>query len=127
MTFLYWHGEDRDVLMLLRMSVLTGERANYSQIMTKRSLPFHSIYDYLALLKAFNIKPLFFINDLIDKLSSHQPSHMHNIHYLIIQKLKNFICTYSHIWNSLPSSLKNCTSKFTFKKQIKIHLLASQS
>ena len=31
------------------------------------------------------------------------------------------------IWNSLQNSLKNCTSKFTFKKQIKSHLLASQS
>ena len=31
------------------------------------------------------------------------------------------------IWNSLPSSLKNCTSNFTFKKQMKSHLLASQS
>ena len=29
------------------------------------------------------------------------------------------------IWNSLPNSLKNCTSKFTFKKQIKSHLLSS--
>ena len=26
---LYWHGEDREVLMLLRMSVLTGEHVNY--------------------------------------------------------------------------------------------------
>ena len=28
----YWHGEDRDVLMLLRLSVLTGKHVNYSQI-----------------------------------------------------------------------------------------------
>ena len=31
------------------------------------------------------------------------------------------------IWNSLPSSLKKCTTKFTFKKQIKSHLFVSQS
>ena len=30
----YWHGVDRDELMLLRLSVLTGEHANYSQIKT---------------------------------------------------------------------------------------------
>ena len=29
------------------------------------------------------------------------------------------------IRNSLPKLLKNCTSKFTLKKQIKSHLLAS--
>ena len=31
---LYWHGEELDVLMLLRLSVLAGEHANYSQIIT---------------------------------------------------------------------------------------------
>ena len=29
-----WHGEDPDLRMLLRLSVLTGEHANYSQIIT---------------------------------------------------------------------------------------------
>ena len=33
---LVW-GEDRVLLMLLRLSVLTGEHVNYSQIITKRS------------------------------------------------------------------------------------------
>ena len=28
----YWHGEDRDLRMLLRLSALTGEHANYLQI-----------------------------------------------------------------------------------------------
>ena len=37
---LYWRGEDRDVRMLLRLSVLTGEHVNYSHIITKRSSPF---------------------------------------------------------------------------------------
>ena len=30
----YWHGEDWDVRMLLRLSALTGEHANYSHIKT---------------------------------------------------------------------------------------------
>ena len=40
------------------------------------------------------------------------------LHFLIIQKLKNvfFLSQVIPIWNSLPSSLKNCTSKFTLKK-----------
>ena len=38
------------------------------------------------------------------------------LHFLTFQKLKNVIPK----WNSLPNSLKNCTSKFTFKRQIKI-------
>ena len=33
----YWHGEDRDVLMLLRLSALKEEHVNYSQIITKIS------------------------------------------------------------------------------------------
>ena len=35
---LYWHGEDREVQMLLRLSALTGEHVNYSQIITRSSL-----------------------------------------------------------------------------------------
>ena len=34
LTYALLHGEDRDVLMLLRLSVLTGVHANYSQITT---------------------------------------------------------------------------------------------
>ena len=34
----YWHGEHRDVRMLLRLSVLPGEHSNYSQIITKEHL-----------------------------------------------------------------------------------------
>ena len=49
----YWHEEDRDVLMLQRLSVLTGEHANYSDY-SHTILTFHSVYDYFALLKAFN-------------------------------------------------------------------------
>ena len=41
-----------------------------------RILTFHSIYDYLALLKAFNTNTLNYHQYFKDKLSSHQPSHM---------------------------------------------------
>ena len=37
------HGEDRDVLMLQRLSVLTGEHVNYSQIITVESSLFNQI------------------------------------------------------------------------------------
>ena len=43
-----------------------------------RIFTFHSIYDYFALLKAFNTNTLHFHQYFKDKLSSHQPSHMHN-------------------------------------------------
>ena len=43
-----------------------------------RILTFHSIYDYFALLKAFNTNTLYYHQYFKDKLSSHQPSHMHN-------------------------------------------------
>ena len=103
-----------------------------------RILTFHSIYDYSALLKAFSTNTINFHQYFKDKLSSHQPSHMHNTRHrtnsnfntpsLIIQKLKNcYLYQVIPIWNSLPDSLKNCTSKFTLKKQIISHILASQS
>ena len=37
LTYSYWHGEDRDVRMLLRLSVVTGEHTNYLQIITMGS------------------------------------------------------------------------------------------
>ena len=134
---LYWHGEDWDVLMQLRLGVLTGEHVNYSQIITKRS-SLHSIYDYFALLKVFNTNSLNFHQYLTDKLSSHQPSHMHNTGHRTNSNFNTPLFNHSKtqkcylyqvipIWNSLPNLLKNCISKFTFWKQIKRHLLASQS
>ena len=39
---------------------------------------FHSIYDYFALLKAFNTNTLNCNQYFKDKLYFHQPSHMHN-------------------------------------------------
>ena len=101
-------------------------------------LTFHSIYDYFALLKAFNRNTLNYHQYFKDKLSSHQPSHMHNTRHRTNSNFntplfnqskpqKCYLYRVIPIWNSLPNSLKNCTSKFTFKKQIKSHLLASQS
>ena len=98
----------------------------------------HSIYDYFALLKAFNTNTRNFHQYFKDKLSSHQQSHMHNTRHGTNSNLntslfnhsksaKCYLCQVILIWNSLPKLLKNCTSKFTFKKQIKSHLLASQS
>ena len=92
-----------------------------------RILIFHPIYDYFALLKAFNTNTLNFHQYFKDKLSSDQPSHMHNtrhrtnnnfnvplFHHSKTQKC--YLYQVIPIWNSLPNSLKNCTSKFTFKK-----------
>ena len=101
-------------------------------------LTFHSIYDYFALLKAFNTNTLNFHQYFKDKLSSHQPSHMHNSGHKTNSNFNTPLFNHSKtqncylyqvipIRNSLPKLLKNCTSKFTFKKQIKSHLLASQS
>ena len=44
----------------------------------QKFLTFHSIYDYFAVLKAFNTNTLNFDQYFKNKLSSHQPSHMHN-------------------------------------------------
>ena len=43
-----------------------------------RILTFYSIYDFFALLKAFNTNTLNYHQYFKYKLSSHQPSHMHN-------------------------------------------------
>ena len=102
-------------------------------------LTFHWIYDYFAVLKTFNTNTLTFPQYFNDKLSSLQPSHMYNTRHRINSNFNTPLFNHSTqkcylyqvipIWNSLyiPSSLKNCTSKFTFKKQIKSHHLASQS
>ena len=100
----------------------------------QKILTFHSIYDYFALLKAFNTNTPNFHPYFKDKLSSHQPSHMHNTRHRTNSNFNTPLCNHSKtqkcclyqvipIWNSLPKLLKNCTSKFTFPKQIKSHLL----
>ena len=135
---LYWHEEDREVLMLLRLSVLTGEHVNYFPDYNQKILTFHSLYDYFALLKAFKTYTLNFHQYFKDKLSSHQPSHMHNARHRTNSNFNTKLFNHSKtpkcylyqvisIWNSLPKLLKKWTSKFTLQKQIKSHLLASQS
>ena len=92
-----------------------------------RILTFHSIYYYFALLKAFNTNTLNYSQYFKDKLSSHQPSHMHNTRHrtnsnFIIPRFnhsktqKCYLDQVIPIWSSLPNLLINCTSKFTFKK-----------
>ena len=99
-----------------------------------RILTFHSISDYFALLQAFNTNTINYHQYFKDKLSSHQPSHMHNTRHRTNSNFntprfnhsktqKCYLYQVIPIWNSLPNSLKNCTSKFTFKKQIKCRLL----
>ena len=82
----------------------------------QRILTFHSIYDYFALLMDFNTNALNFHQYFKDKLSSHQPYHMHTRHrtnsnfntppfnHPKIQKC--YLYQVIPIWNSLPSSLK---------------------
>ena len=94
-----------------------------------RILTFHSIYDYFSLLKAFNTNTLNYHQYFKDKLSSQQPSHMHNTRHRTNNNFNTKLFNHSKtekchlyqvipIWNSLPNSLKNCTSKFTFKNKL---------
>ena len=57
---LYWHGEDRDVLMLLRFECAHRRACKLLTDYNQRILIFHSIEDYSALLKAFNTNTLNF-------------------------------------------------------------------
>ena len=104
----------------------------------QKILSFHSIYDYFALLKVFNTNTHNFHKYFKDKLSSHQLSHIHNTRHRTNSNFNTALFNHSktqkyhlfqliHIWKSIPKLLKNCTFKFTFKKQIKSYLLASQS
>ena len=73
----YWHGEDLDILMLLRL--WAHRRAckllsDYNQ----RIPTFHSIYDYFAVLKALDTNAFNLHQYFKEKSSSHPPSHMHN-------------------------------------------------
>ena len=89
-------------------------------------LTFHSIYDFFALLKAFNTSSPNFRQYFKDKLSSHQSSHMHNIRDRInnnfntplfshLKTQKCYLYQVIPIWNNLPELLINCTSKFTLE------------
>ena len=80
----------------------------------QKILTFHSIYDYFALLKAFNTNTLNFHQYFTDKLSSHQPSHMHNTRHRTNSNFNTPLLNHSKtpkcylyqvitIWNSLPN------------------------
>ena len=107
---LYWHGDDQDVLILLRLSVLLGEHANYSQII-KKILTIHSIYDYFPLLKTFNANTLNVHRYFKDKLFSYQQSHMYNTKYRTSSNIYSTFYTFKYwkivlhqvipMWNSL--------------------------
>ena len=58
------------------------------------TFPFYS-YDYFALLQAFNTNTLNFHQYLKDKLSSYQPSHIHNTRHRTHNKL-----ILHYLWNS---------------------------
>ena len=83
----------------------------------KKILAFHSISDYFSLLKAFNTNTLNFHQYFKDKLSSHQPSHMHNTRHKTNSNFdtplfnhakteKCYLYQVIPIWNSLPNYLK---------------------
>ena len=88
-------------------------------------LIFHSIYDYFALLKTFNTNTLIFINiskinylliiHLICTTPDTEQIVILILHYLVIQKLKNLICT-KIIWNF------NMELELYYKVRIKIAL-----
>ena len=82
----------------------------------QKILTFHLIYDYFALLKAFNTNTLNFHQYFKDKLSSHQPSHMHNTRHRTNNNFntplfnqsktqKCYLYQVIPIWNSLPKLL----------------------
>ena len=77
-------------------------------------LTFHSIYDYFVLLNAFNTHTLNFHQYFKDKLSSHQPSHMHNTRHRTNSNFNTPLFNHAKlkkcnlyqlipIWNSLPN------------------------
>ena len=133
---IYWHGEDLDLLMLLRLTVLTLGHSNYTEIITKRSPLFNQFIITLIYKRLLTQIPLIFINIsktnylLINHIICTTPD-AEKIVILILQFLIVIEKLYNVIWpsnphvESLPSSLKNYTSKFTNKKQIKSRLLPS--
>ena len=136
---LYWHGEGREVRTIAAKIECAHRRAcTLFTDCNQKILNCHLIYDYFALLKYFNTNSCNFHQYFKDKLSSHQPSPTHNTTHRTNSNFNTPLFNHSKTqkcymykeiskWNSLPNSLQNYTSKFTFKKQIKSHLLASQS
>ena len=61
-----------------KIDVLTGEHGNYSQIIARGSSLFTQFMITFALLKTFNTNTLNFHKYFKNKLSFHQPVHIHN-------------------------------------------------
>ena len=98
----------------------------------QKILTIHSIYDYFALLKAFNTNTLNFHQYFNGDWwwSSHQQFHMHNTRHRTNSNFNTPLFNHSKtpkcylyqvipIWNSPPKLLKNCTCKFTLKNTLK--------
>ena len=128
---LYWHGDDRGRTNAAWVCwLIESAHRRACKLLTdynQKILSFHSIYDYFALLKAFNTNTLNFHQCFIDKLSSHQPFHVHTTRHRTNRNFNTPLFNHSKtqkcylyqvisIWNSLSNSLKNCTSKFTLQK-----------
>ena len=87
-----------------------------------RILTFHSIYEYSALLKAFNTNTLYIHLYFNDQLSSQQPSHMRNTRQRTNSNFNTPL--YNHLkmlfvpnnyYREQPSLLKNCISMSKLK------------
>ena len=88
----------------------------------QKILTLHSIYDYFALLEDFNANIRDFYQYFKDKLSSHQPSHMHNTRHRINSNFNTPLFNHSqtqtcYLYQVIPileqltsSSLENYTS-----------------
>ena len=116
---LYWHAWGRSERTNAAKIECAHRRArklltDYNHII----VTFHSIYDYFALLKAFDTNTLNYHQYFKDKLSSHQPSHMHNTRHKTNSNFNTPLFNHSKtekcylyqvipIWNRLPNSLKN--------------------
>ena len=88
-----------------------------------RIITFHSIYDYFALLKAFNTNTLNFHQYFKDKLSSHQPSRMYSTGHRINSNFNT--PRFNHSKNSkmlfVPGiSYMEQPTKFTYKLHFQV-------
>ena len=93
----YWHVEDLEVLMLVRLSVLTGEHVNYSQVITRGSLLLTQFMIRLSTqipLISINFQREIIFSSTISYAQHHADSEQIVIlilHFLINQKHKNVI------------------------------------
>ena len=134
----YWHGEDSGHTNAAKIECAHRRSRKLLIDYNHRILTFHLIYDYFALSKAFKTNTLNYHQYFKIKLSSHQPSHMHNTRHRtngnfntpLFNHSKTQKCYLYQVipkWNSLPNRLKIALPSLHSKKQIKSHLLASQT